>query len=86
MLKPFAIMLRFYTRGMSSRLSLRQVREIEKAERVLADFMSHEAKYLEYLPVADGLRVEEVLQDLQRRLRDAKAQAAAQLANEDHDA
>jgi hypothetical protein len=86
LLRPIATMLRFYTRPMPTRVSLRDVRQLEKADREFVDFMSREGKYLEYLPAAEGLEVEAALQRVQGRLREAKALLAAKLAEEADDA
>jgi hypothetical protein len=48
--------------------------------------MSREGKFIELLPVEEGLAVEEALQSVQRRLREAKALLAAKLAEEADDA
>jgi hypothetical protein len=85
-LKPFASFLRFYTRPPSARVSLREVRQLEHAERDLADFISGPGKLIEYMPVAEGLRIERAVQRVQGMLRAAKAQLAAQLTEEVDDA
>jgi hypothetical protein len=85
-LKPLAVLLRFYTRPLPSRVSLRDVRRLDQVDREYVDFMSREGKFLDLMPVEEGLAVEGALQSIQRRLREAKAMLAAKLAEEQNNA
>ncbi|HEY8776558.1 MAG TPA: hypothetical protein VIM33_08795 [Gaiellaceae bacterium] len=86
-LKPLAALLRFYTCGFKgSGVMLRELRQLENAERGFLDFMNETGWAIEYMPVAEGLRVEQTVQRVQGALRDAKAQLAAQLAEKADDA
>lgn len=84
-LKPFATFLRFYTSPPGSAVTLREVRELEEAEHGFLDLMQNVGWAVEYMPVADGLKVERMVERAQCRLRDAKTQLAAQLATKGDD-
>ena len=62
------------------------MRQLEEAERGFLDFMNKTGWAIEYMPVAEGLRVERSVQRVQGALRDAKAQLASKLAEEADDA
>jgi hypothetical protein len=86
LLKPVAAFLRFYTEAPKSGVTLSEVRQLEAADREFVDFMNGTGKLIEYMPIDEGLMVERMVQRVQCRLRNAKAQLAAQLAKEVDDA
>jgi hypothetical protein len=80
-LKPLGRLLRFLTSsvGESNEPTLREVRDVEDAERELVDFMRKWGSFIDYMRVDDAREVWEPIGRVQRRVQRAKASIALRL-------